>query len=392
MKFSFDFVVAMIAMITCQAASAQSAAVQVSNSGNRVHMDLDLLQLRSDMDTLFERLGNAANSTLDWSQTLSSSTSPGTNLDLGGFAISNAGNITTSGTFVGDSLMISNNTAIEGRASIDSLIVTDVIHGQIHSLSNHNSDAIAEGTSHLFYSDERVLAAIADTLSYLIELIQSSGGSSGPCPAATGEDFVCGQSGVDFGGYVYCTVEIGGQCWFNQNLRTERYNNGVEIPIIPDGEEWYNTYAGARSVYNNNANGELEKYGYVYNLGAVENSGGICPSGWHVPTTTEFNSLVNFAGGSSVAGSKLKASESHPVVPWDGTDDFGFSALPGGYRVGHQNPGNWIDLGGNAYFWSSSVNGESGWQDYFRLIIENDGTFLQSTYDNVGLYVRCIRN
>jgi uncharacterized protein (TIGR02145 family) len=75
---------------------------------------------------------------------------------------------------------------------------------------------------------------------------------------------------------------------------------------------------------------------------------GVCPSGWHIPSNAEWNVLVTFAGGSSVAGKKLKANSR-----WNGsggTDQYGFSALPGGTGANDY----YYDVGDRGYWWSAS--------------------------------------
>jgi uncharacterized protein (TIGR02145 family) len=84
---------------------------------------------------------------------------------------------------------------------------------------------------------------------------------------------------------------------------------------------------------------------------------GICPAGWHVPSDAEWTTLVNHAGGASVAGARLKSTAGWNTgsghIP--GTDNFGFSALPGGYRW----DGSFFDVGNWGYWWSATENDAS---------------------------------
>jgi uncharacterized protein (TIGR02145 family) len=123
----------------------------------------------------------------------------------------------------------------------------------------------------------------------------------------------------------YKVVKIGTQTWMAQNLN---YNAN-----------------GSKCYGNDPAN--CAKYGRPYNWSTAKNA---CPKGWHLPSYDEWETLVDFAGGDKVAGKKLKAESS-----WNGdgnnTDEYGFSALPGGY--GHSG-GDFLYAGGSGFWWNSS--------------------------------------
>ena len=78
----------------------------------------------------------------------------------------------------------------------------------------------------------------------------------------------------------------------------------------------------------------LSEYGRLYNWYAVDDARGLCPSGWHVPTDGEWTDLEDFITSQGFSGTEGTALKS--TYGWydggNGTDDFGFSALPGGYR------------------------------------------------------------
>ena len=77
---------------------------------------------------------------------------------------------------------------------------------------------------------------------------------------------------------------------------------------------------------------------------------GICPTGWHIPSDAEWTTLTNFAGGASTAGTKLKSNSSNWEIPV-GTDDYGFSALPGGAGTS-SGSFDWFETNGD--WWSTS--------------------------------------
>jgi uncharacterized protein (TIGR02145 family) len=183
--------------------------------------------------------------------------------------------------------------------------------------------------------------------------------------------FACGDSTL-FDNYWYKTVLIGDQCWFAENLRTTVYRNGDVIPAgLTDGE-WESTLAGATAVYGEGSSNcyndspdidacdeaqSLAEYGRLYNWYAVDDARGLCPVGWHVPTDGEWTDLENYISSQGFDGSEGTALKS--TYGWteyygagNGTDDFGFSALPGGGR-GY----SFFGAGFDGYWWSSSLSG-----------------------------------
>jgi len=161
---------------------------------------------------------------------------------------------------------------------------------------------------------------------------------------------------TDYDSNVYKTVKIGDQWWMAENLKVTHYRNGDPIPNVTDATEWNALTTGAYCNYDNNSS-NAEIYGRLYNWYAVTDSN-IAPEGWHVPSDAEWETLVNYLGGGSVAGGKLKETgTTHWNSPNEGaTNESGFAALPGGYRT---SDGYFGDLGNYAHFWSSTENGSN---------------------------------
>jgi uncharacterized protein (TIGR02145 family) len=90
-----------------------------------------------------------------------------------------------------------------------------------------------------------------------------------------------------------------------QNLRTTKYIDGTDIPLLTDSYSTESTYFPYYIWYNNDATTYKAVYGALYNFYAVYTDE-ICPTGWHVPTDTEWTILTDYLGGESVAGGKLK--------------------------------------------------------------------------------------
>jgi uncharacterized protein (TIGR02145 family) len=129
------------------------------------------------------------------------------------------------------------------------------------------------------------------------------------------------------------TVKIGKQVWMSKNLNTATFRNGDVILHAKTNEIW--KMANEKEIpawcyYNNDAENEL-KLGKLYNWFAVNDSRGLAPKGFHVPSKAEWDSLVTFLGGQPVAGKKLKNKEGWPDNG-NGTNESGFSGLPGGIR------------------------------------------------------------
>lgn len=180
-----------------------------------------------------------------------------------------------------------------------------------------------------------------------------------------------GDGVTDIDGNKYITVIIGDQEWMAENLRTTRYNDGASIPTGHTNEQWTNLNTGAYAIYPHsqidrlNSDAEvLEAYGALYNWYAVE-TGNLCPTGWHVPTDTEWTTLTDYLGGEIVAGGKLKSTRTDPDThprwksPNTGaTDEYGFSALPGGRRDSGYD--NFVNAGYVGGWWSSTEGAISG--------------------------------
>jgi uncharacterized protein (TIGR02145 family) len=145
------------------------------------------------------------------------------------------------------------------------------------------------------------------------------------------EDFNYGTV-TDIEGTVYKTIEIGTQTWMAENLKTTRYNNDVPIPEVTDSIAWENLETPGYCWYDNDSTTHRAISGALYNGYAVE-SGDICPTGWHVPTDDDCNTLIEFIGGSTGAGIKVKETGG---LHWDpsisATNEFGFTLVPSGYR------------------------------------------------------------
>jgi len=192
---------------------------------------------------------------------------------------------------------------------------------------------------------------------------------------------------------VYVAVQIGSQCWTQSNLKVSKYRNGNNISNITDNTAWSQTNTGAWCNYSNSSANEA-LYGKLYNWYAVNDSRGLCPTGWHVPSDAEWTTLTTFLGGESVAGGAMKSTATQPAAGGWNAPNFGatnwrgFTGLPGGYR---HSGGGFGNLGSDGYWWSSSDAGSS---DALGLILGYDdaGANRIGSGPRYGFSVRCARD
>ena len=190
----------------------------------------------------------------------------------------------------------------------------------------------------------------------------------------------------DIDGNIYHTVTIGTQVWMVENLKTTKYRNGDLISYVTDGSEWKYLINGAYSNYNNDTNNALN-YGRLYNWYVLNDSRNIAPTGWHVATDADWTTLTSFLGGTNIAGKKLK-SETSWNSNGNGSDDFGFSAFPGGYR-NKNGVFEFIDSFG--YWWSSTENNSSyAWSR--SIYCDSNDYYRNNSIKNSGFSVRCVKD
>lgn len=193
---------------------------------------------------------------------------------------------------------------------------------------------------------------------------------------------------TDIDGNIYKVVQIGDQVWMAENLKTTKYNNGTVIPLITDNTLWENATSGAYCYYNND-DAAYKDYEALYNWHTVETDK-LCPTGWHVPTNSDWGILSRYLGGKAIAGGKLKETgTSHWLAPNKGaTNETGFTALPGGHRSSN---GSFYNVGIQGMWWSSSEKGETS--AITRSVIYKRPGFSWCYFNKkLGLSVRCIRN
>ncbi len=205
---------------------------------------------------------------------------------------------------------------------------------------------------------------------------------------------------TDIDGNVYPAVQIGGQCWMAENLRTTTYNDGNPIPQVTEDDAWIFLNSGAWSNYENNA-GYDASYGKLYNWYAAANPN-MCPQGWHVPSDAEWQQLelalgmpasevniVGYRGAAQNVGGKMKTTTLWEAPNTGATNESGFSGLPGGgrYSVGF----GFINLGFYGTLGSTSESGAEG--ALGRDLVYDDAGVGRGDYNKTdGTCLRCVRD
>ena len=221
---------------------------------------------------------------------------------------------------------------------------------------------------------------------------------------------------LDVDNNLYNTVSIGTQCWTKENLKVTKYSDGTAIPLNNTytsgtvSTVWQGLTTGAYTIYGNEtrSGANATNYGLLYNWYAskgIATTGSttyknICPTGYHVPTDSDWNKLVLFidsgadttgaarATQSTSAGTKLKKNDALWTAN-TGTDDYGFSALPGGYR---NNVGSFDFIGSLASFWSATEDFGSSGFSWPRGLNSSNGVSRSGNLKSAGASIRCLRD
>jgi uncharacterized protein (TIGR02145 family) len=207
---------------------------------------------------------------------------------------------------------------------------------------------------------------------YLLLMIYANIYAQQPCP---------GIATVNYGGQIYNTVAIGGQCWLKENL-----NVGIMIDSLanPSNNGIIEKYCYGNNLANCTTYGGLYQWDEAMQYVTTSGTKGICPSGWHMPTNTEFQTLATTVSND---GNALKAV-GQGTGNGAGTNSSGFSALLAGAR-GYA--GNFYSLGYNPFLWSSTVDNAT--YAILMYLSQYDGSiFLTYNDKGYGFSVRCIKD
>lgn len=208
-------------------------------------------------------------------------------------------------------------------------------------------------------------------------------------------NFVASSQVKDVGGFT--TITIGNQVWMQYNLRELTFRNGDSIFHAKSDEEWER--AGIDKVpawcwYNNDMSKELH-YGVLYNWYAVNDSRGLAPLGYHIPSDFEWSILTDYLGGEEKAEKKIKSPTNLWIVVEKNLNSSGFSATPAGLRG---MDGVFSGDGEQTRFWCSTELG-NGYNAFYRSLLsrpskKTDKYMVYRGTGNLeaGFSVRCIKD
>lgn len=279
--------------------------------------------------------------------------------------------------------------------------------------NNHSSDGTSVGS---FVSS--VSGLTSGTIFYVRAYATNSVGTSYGQPISFTTPTHCGTV-TDYDGNVYQSVYIGAQCWMKENLKTIHYSNGASIPKGGNGSSGKYYFDYLHSVDSSAIYGRLYTWQAVMNGAGSSNNNpsgiqGVCPSGWHVPSNTEWCELENYTepgidvncsttGFRGSMAKRLTAPQywtsyhSNSFAPgyWTfdstGCDDFGLSVLPSGYYY-YSSPPYFQQIRKEGYFWTCTSS-SSTYSIYRKFQNDQSGIAYETGHYRYYAYsVRCIKN
>lgn len=185
------------------------------------------------------------------------------------------------------------------------------------------------------------------------------------------------------------TVSIGKSEWMIENLNVTKYRNGDPIKQAKTPEEWAKCFKNKEGCWcyyeNDDSNGK--KYGKLYNWYAVNDTRGLAPKGWKIPSAEDWDKLVESLGGKEEAGKKMKSS-----IDWsescNASNASGFFGIPGGFR---SSEGKFFFKDTYALWWSSSdYKNNTAWYMYLYCNLDFAVKYYYSKGD--GFSIRCVKD
>ena len=265
------------------------------------------------------------------------------------------------------------------RASYDSIDVSEVESFAYFWSSSEKLDVCVNSMSLIGASDSTEIGCHDKNSRISIRCLKD--GENGP-------EEIYGTLTDSRDGRTYKTVKIGSQIWMAENLNYKTDNSYCYNDSINYCEKYGRLYTWSAAmdsagVWSDSAKG----CGYGVMCSPKYAVQGVCPAGWHLPDTTDWQTLITAVGGWETAGKKLKS-----IAGWlyfESTDDYGFSALPGGFLY---RSGTYDVVGSTAYLWTSTENAERNFHAY-SIMIASDGidSFSDGFKDNANS-VRCVEN
>jgi uncharacterized protein (TIGR02145 family) len=255
----------------------------------------------------------------------------------------------------------------------------------------------------------------------------------------------------DIDGNLYSFDSIGNQVWMTENLRVTHFNDGTPIYKVSNKFDWNESDTYSWCYFEDNSTYNL-KFGKLYNGYVINTDLNVCPVGWRLPSVADWQILIHFLGGDSIAGYKMKSplkiksfvqkneiggyfeynnvecsncklwnEEYRSKVPchickdtrikkikgkfipkkfttkkvtinsgWDGLKESVFKALPSGKRFSLLDELDFEDKDAACYFWSSSFTSTGSYESPFLITSENSIQFWVTRKED-GCSIRCIK-
>jgi uncharacterized protein (TIGR02145 family) len=198
---------------------------------------------------------------------------------------------------------------------------------------------------------------------------------SGSLIAVKGQEVV-----KDYDGNVYKTVKTGTRVWMAENLKVTHYRNGEPIPNIKEPKQWDIVTSAACCDLNNNP-AYTKAFGLLYNWYAVGDVRNVCPTGWHVPSDLEWNSLTTILSGEKVPSGVLSGSAT--------MNQSLFRFLPEGFR-GYEGEFTGLGYGGGG--WWTATECTAGTAFYHNVNYNTAGSQHMEGRKSFGYHIRCIKD
>ena len=193
---------------------------------------------------------------------------------------------------------------------------------------------------------------------------------------------------IKYEGQEYHTTKIGSQCWMRENLNVGKWID-MSQEQKPGDNGIIEKYCFGNDFTQCDFWGGLYQWNELMAYSQKAGAQGICPDGWHIPSSQDYKSLIRFLGGNDEAGGKLKSTLQWQRPNVGATNSSGFSAYPSGYYDSMTH--RWIDLYSEAYYWTSesiSTTQAVGVNLTFRTQIAE----MYEEFQISALAVRCIKN
>ena len=260
------------------------------------------------------------------------------------------------------------------------------------ALSTKTSDGTGTGT---FISN---ISGLTPSTTYHVRAYATNAGGTG---YGTEQTFTTTGSVItDIDGNTYQTLTYCTQTWIQKNLSVTHYRNGDPIPQISDPNLWSSSTTGAWCYVNNDPATE-PIYGRLYNWKAATDPRGLAPTGWHVPSISDWHKLVKcldpladttiIGTQSQIAGGAMKETGLvHWLSPNSGaTNSTGFTGLPAGIRSNY--PAIYFYIGQSGSFWSTTD--QNPYESFYFILGNNTASSATTTFPpSVGMSIRCLKD